>query len=68
MSTTLQLIVVGLIVACAAGYIVRAMWKTWIGKSKANCGSGCGKCAAPAPDHNANSNTNTNGRHPLPMA
>jgi hypothetical protein len=62
MSTTLQLVLVGVIVAGAMGYILRAAWKTWFGKSKAGCGSGCGKCATPGPD------TDTNGRHPLPMA
>ena len=62
MSATLQLVLVGVIVACAAGYILRATWKTWVGKSKAGCGSGCGKCATPAPD------TDTPGRHSLPMA
>ena len=60
MSETLQLILVGVAVAGAAGYVVRATWKTWFGKSKPGCGSGCGKCAAPAPD--------ADGRHPLPMA
>jgi len=68
MSTTVQLIVVGLLVAFAAGYILRATWKTLFGKSKPGCGSGCGKCATPAPDQNANPDTNTNCRHPLPMA
>ena len=62
MSATFQLVLVGAIVACAAGYILRATWKTWFGKSKAGCGSGCGKCATPAPD------TDTEGRTPLPMA
>jgi hypothetical protein len=62
MSTTLQLVLVGLIVASAAGYILRAAWKTWFGKSKPGCGSGCGKCATPAPD------TAPPGRHSLPMA
>lgn len=60
MSTTLQLIVVGLLIALAAGYILRATWKTWFGGSKPGCGSGCGKCAAPAPE--------VKGRRPLPMA
>ena len=61
MSTTLQLVLVGFIVAFAAGYIVRASWKTWFG-TKAGCGSGCGKCAAPAPE------PDVKGRRPLPMA
>jgi hypothetical protein len=62
MSTTSQLIVVGLIVALAAGYVLRATLKTWFGKSKAGCGSGCGKCATPAAD------LDPPGRHSLPMA
>ena len=61
MSTPLQLVVVGLVVAVAAGYVLRATWKTWLG-AKAGCGSGCGKCAAPAPE------PVVTGRRPLPMA
>jgi hypothetical protein len=63
MSTTLQLIVVGLIVALAAAYVLRATWKTWFGAATPGCGSGCGKCAAPAPEP-----PQPNGRRPLPMA
>jgi hypothetical protein len=62
MSVTLQLIAAGLIVAFAAGYVLRATWKALFGASKPGCGSGCGKCATPTPDASAN------GRHPLPMA
>ena len=62
MSTTLQLVVVGLLVAGAAGYILRAAWKTWFGASKPGCGSGCGKCTAPAPE------PDVKGRRSLPMA
>ncbi|MBN9122383.1 MAG: FeoB-associated Cys-rich membrane protein [Planctomycetes bacterium] len=62
MSTALQFVLVGAIVALAAGYLLRATWKTWFGRSKAGCGSGCGTCAAPAPD------AGTPGRRPLPMA
>jgi hypothetical protein len=62
MSTTLQLVAVGLIVALAAGYVLRATWKTWFGRSKAGCGSGCGTCATPAPD------SDPPGRRSLPMA
>lgn len=62
MSTTVQLIIVGVIVALAAGYVLRAAWKTWAGGSKPGCGSGCGKCATPDPQPSAN------GRRPLPMA
>ena len=61
MSVTLQLVLVGLAVACAAGYVLRASWKTWFG-AKAGCGSGCGKCAAPAPE------PEVKGRRSLPMA
>jgi hypothetical protein len=62
MSTTLQFVLVGVIVALATGYVLRATWKTWFGKSKSGCGSGCGKCAAPAPQPEAP------GRRSLPMA
>jgi len=61
MSTTLQLIAVGVVVAFAAGYILRATWKTWVGK-KAGCGSGCGKCSTPTPE------PDPPGRRSLPMA
>jgi hypothetical protein len=60
MSSTLQLVLVGVLVACAAGYVLRATWRTWFGQSKPGCGSGCGKCAAPEAE--------TPGRKPLPMA
>jgi hypothetical protein len=62
MSTSLQFIVVGVAVAFAALYVLRATWKTWFAKSKPGCGSGCGKCAAPTTEPEAN------GRRPLPMA
>ncbi|QJW95145.1 FeoB-associated Cys-rich membrane protein [Frigoriglobus tundricola] len=62
MSVALQLVLVAVIVAGAAGYVVRASWKTWFGRSKSGCGSGCGKCAAPAPE------PVVTGRRPLPMA
>ncbi|WP_162271653.1 FeoB-associated Cys-rich membrane protein [Gemmata sp. SH-PL17] len=62
MSTTLQLVVVGGVVAFAAGYVLRAMWKTWFGASKPGCGSGCGKCATSDPE------PEVKGRRPLPMA
>jgi hypothetical protein len=63
MSTTLQFILVGVIVAFAAGYILRATYKTWFAKSKPGCGSGCGKCSTPTPEPEANA-----GRRSLPMA
>src|SRR5579883_140960 len=64
MSTTVQLIVVALIVALAAAYVLCATWKTWFSASKPGCGSGCGKCAAPTPEPQPVAN----GRRPLPMA
>jgi hypothetical protein len=62
MSTTLQLVLVGVVVACAAGYVLRASWKTWFGASKSGCASGCGKCATAAPE------PEVKGRRSLPMA
>lgn len=62
MSTALQLVLVGIIVAGAAGYVARASWKTWFGRSKPGCGSGCGKCAGPVPE------SEVKGRRSLPMA
>ncbi len=62
MSASLQLVLVGVVVACATGYVLRASWRTWFGRSKPGCGSGCGKCAAPAPE------PETPGRKSLPMA
>lgn len=62
MSATLQLVLVGALVAGAAGYLMRATWKTWFGAAKPGCGSGCGKCATPAPE------PDVKGRRPLPMA
>jgi ABC-type uncharacterized transport system YnjBCD permease subunit len=62
MSASLQLVVVGALVALALGYILRATWRTWFGAGKPACASGCGKCADPAPAAEAK------GRRPLPMA
>ncbi len=62
MGVTFQLAIVGGIVAFAAGYVLRATWKTWLGASKPGCGSGCGKCAPAA------SEPGVKGRRPLPMA
>ncbi|MBP3960560.1 FeoB-associated Cys-rich membrane protein [Gemmata sp. G18] len=62
MSTTLQFVTVGAVVALAAGYILRATWKTWFRTSKSGCGSGCGKCATSEPE------PEVKGRRPLPMA
>jgi hypothetical protein len=44
-----QLLLVGLLVAGAAGYLVRQTWRTWT-VSKTSCGGGCdcgGKATAP---------------------
>jgi hypothetical protein len=62
MSTALQLIIVFVLIALAAAYVLRAAWKTWFGASKSNCGSGCGKCNSSAPE------PQVKGRRPLPMA
>jgi hypothetical protein len=62
MSTTLQLTLVGLLVAAAAAYVVRAAWKAWSGKSAKGCGAGCGKCATTTPE------VKQEGRFPLPQA
>ncbi len=62
MSVAIQLALVGLVVALAAGYVLRASWKTWFGAAKSGCGSGCGKCATPPPQ------PEVKGRRSLPMA
>jgi FeoB-associated Cys-rich membrane protein len=62
MTATVQLIVVGVLVAAAALYVVRGAWKTWSGKSAKGCGAGCGKCATPAAE------PKRDGRFPLPQA
>ena len=62
MSTTAQLIVVGVLVAAAAGYVLRAAWKTWFGKSSKGCGAGCGQCSTPTAE------AKQDGRFPLPMS
>ena len=62
MSATTQLVLVGVLVAAAAGYVLRAAWKTWFGKSSKGCGAGCGKCATTAPE------PKREGRFPLPQA
>jgi hypothetical protein len=61
MSPTLQLVLVGVLVALAAAYVLRAARKTWFGKSSKGCGAGCGKCAA-APEA-----PKQDGRFPLPQ-
>jgi hypothetical protein len=62
MTAAVQLVIVGVLVAAAALYVVRAAWRTWAGKSAASCGSGCGKCAASVPE------VKRDGRFPLPQA
>lgn len=43
----IQLIAVVVALVAAAGYVGRAVWRTWTAPA-GGCGSGCGKCAAPA--------------------
>ena len=62
MSHELQLAVVGMLVAGAAVYVVRAAWKTWFGKASKGCGAGCGKCA------DSHDGPKPEGRFPLPMS
>jgi hypothetical protein len=62
MTTTVQLCVIGFLVAAAAAYILRAAWKTWFGKPGGSCGAACGKCAAPLAE------SKPEGRFPLPQA
>lgn len=63
MSTTLQLAIVAMLIAAAAVYIGRSMWKSWSGKAATGCAAGCGKCAQ-APE----TETMKDGRFPLPQA
>lgn len=44
-----QLLAVWIIVALAALYVGRSIWKA-IRQSGKGCAGGCGRCAAPAPD------------------
>ena len=44
-----QLAVTALLVAGAAAHVVWAVLKPILGRVRAGCGSGCGKCAAPEP-------------------
>jgi hypothetical protein len=46
-----QLVVVGLAVAAALGYLVRQSWRTWAAR-KGGCGGGCGCAKAPAEEAN----------------
>ena len=62
MGATLQLVLVGILVAAAAGYVLRATWRTWFGKSSKGCGAGCGTCAATPP-----ADPKQDGRFPLPQ-
>ena len=59
---TMQLMLVGVLVAGAAIYLARASWRTWFAASGSGCGSGCGKCAS-APEQPQRA-----GRYPLPQA
>jgi len=50
---------VALAIVASAIYLGFSAWRTLFAKSKAGCGSGCGKCAeAPTPQ--------PTGRRPLP--
>ena len=62
MSPTTQLIVVGVLVAAAAAYVLRTTWKTWFGRSSKGCGAGCGTCSTPPAE------PKQDGRFPLPMS
>jgi hypothetical protein len=46
-----QLVAVGLIVAGAAGYLVRRSWRSWRFPSQ-GCGGSCG-CASTKPEENS---------------
>jgi FeoB-associated Cys-rich membrane protein len=61
MTPTLQLVLVGAVIAAAVLYIARSAWKTWFGKSSKGCGAGCGKCATAPPE------PKQEGRFPLPQ-
>jgi hypothetical protein len=60
MSADVQLIVVLVVVAAAAGLVLRSFARMVLGKKKAGCASGCGKCAEPK--------TESPSRFPLPQA
>lgn len=47
MSESTQLVIVGAAIAAALVYVARSTWKTWFGRTAANCGHGCAKCATP---------------------
>jgi hypothetical protein len=51
MSDSWQLSVMGLIVAGAAGYLVRRSWRSWRFPGK-GCGGSCG-CGSAKPEENA---------------
>jgi hypothetical protein len=61
-SPTMQLIVVGVLIAGAAVYVLHAAWKTWFDRSAKGCVSGCGKCSS------ATEQPKQDGRFPLPMS
>ena len=42
-----QFAITVLLVAGAAGYVLRTVLRPILGRGRAGCGSGCGKCAAP---------------------
>ena len=44
-----QLLITVIIVAVAFGFVVRAVIRALLGRGRAGCGSGCGKCSVPEP-------------------
>ena len=59
MSADVQMGVVIAIVIATVVLLLRSVAKTLLGRKKAGCGSGCGKCVEPQ---------DTAGRFPLPQA
>jgi len=43
----MQLLAVYALIGLACLFVARAGYRTWFGKPKGGCGSGCGKCSAP---------------------
>jgi hypothetical protein len=61
MTPTLQLVLVGIVVAVAAVAVARSLWRTWFGSGTRGCGAGCGQCSSPA------EKPPPEGRFPLPQ-
>jgi len=62
MTAEVQMVIVIVIVAAAIALLLRSFAKTILGRKKAGCGSGCGKCATPA------ATTDATQRFSLPQA